>query len=50
MKYSDDIISIKGIGDKTAKLFYRMGIYTVKDLLEFYPRDYQTFENPIPIS
>lgn len=50
MKYSDDIVSIKGIGDKTAKLFYRMGIYTVKDLLEFYPRDYQTFENPIPIS
>lgn len=50
MKYSDDIISIKGIGDKTAKLFYRMGICTVKDLLEFYPRDYQTFENPIPIS
>ena len=50
MKYSDDIISIKGIGDKTAKLFYRIGIYTVKDLLEFYPRDYQTFENPIPIS
>ena len=47
MKCSDDIICLKGIGEKTAQLFYRIGIHTVKDLLEFYPRDYQTFEPPI---
>lgn len=50
MKYSDDIITLKGIGEKTAKLFYRLGIFTVADLLEFYPRDYQTFGDPIKIA
>lgn len=49
MKHSDDIITLKGIGEKTAKLFYKLGIYTVKDLLDFYPRDYQTFEAPVGI-
>lgn len=50
MKYSDDIIRLKGIGEKTAKLFYRIGIYTTSDLLLYYPRDYQTFDPPIKIA
>ena len=49
MKYSDDIIRLKGIGEKTAKLFYRIGIHTTSDLLLNYPRDYQTFDPPIKI-
>lgn len=47
MQYSDDIITLKGIGEKTAKLFYRLGIHTVRDLLSFYPRDYQSFKPPV---
>lgn len=50
MKNLDDIINLKGIGEKTAKLFYRMGIHTTKDLLLYYPRDYQVFAPPIKIA
>ena len=50
MKYSEDIINLKGIGEKTAKLFYRLGIYTTEELLYYYPRDYQSFETPIKIA
>ena len=49
MKCSDDIIRLKGIGEKTAKLFYRIGIHTTEDLLLYYPRDYQTFAPPVKI-
>lgn len=46
MKYSEDIINLKGIGEKTAKLFYKVGIHTTEDLLFYYPRDYQCYEAP----
>lgn len=50
MKCSDDIIKLKGIGEKTAKLFHRIGIYTIEDLLFHYPRDYQTYKPPVKIA
>ncbi|MDE7286755.1 MAG: DEAD/DEAH box helicase, partial [Lachnospiraceae bacterium] len=50
MKYLDDIIRLKGIGEKTAKLFYRIGIHTCSDLLLYYPRDYQVFDPPVKIA
>lgn len=50
MKYSEDIINLKGIGEKTAKLFYKLGIYTTEELLYYYPRDYQSFEAPVKIA
>lgn len=40
MELTDNIKSLKGIGDKTAELFAKEGIYTVKDLLNFFPRTY----------
>ena len=46
MKYLDDVINLKGIGEKTAKLFYRMGIHNTEELLLHYPRDYQSFKQP----
>lgn len=49
MKHSDNITSLKGIGEKTAKLFYQLGIATVQDLLAYYPRGYETFEPPVKI-
>ncbi len=42
-----DIKELKGIGDKTAKLFEKLNVYTVKDLVELYPRDYDIFEKPL---
>ncbi len=50
MEASDKIKVIKGIGDKTEKVFHKLGIETVQDLLEHYPRGYEEFERPVPIS
>ena len=42
--YGVSIENLKGIGKKRAELFNRLGVYSVGDLLEFYPRRY---ENPL---
>ncbi len=41
---TDKITVLKGIGEKTAVLFRRMGVETVEELLRFYPRDYDRIE------
>lgn len=50
MNYSDNITDIKGIGDKTAKLFNRLSIDTVGDLLNHFPRDYEAFGPPVKVA
>ncbi|MDF2542197.1 MAG: ATP-dependent helicase RecG [Herbinix sp.] len=50
MNYDDPILVIKGIGEKTAKMFEKLGIETVQDLLEHYPRGYEVFDRPVPIT
>ncbi len=49
MKVTDDLTTIKGIGEKAAQKFSRLGIFSVNDLLEHYPRDYDVFQMPVPI-
>ena len=44
------IHEIKGVGDKTEKLFAKLGIYTVGDLLRYYPRNYDVYEEAVPIA
>lgn len=41
--------SLKGIGEKTGKLFEKLGIRTVDDLLEYYPRAYDACDPPVAI-
>lgn len=41
---------LKGIGEKTEKLFQKAGIYTVSDLIHYYPRGYDVYEEPVPVS
>ena len=41
---------LKGIGEKTDKLFQKLNIHTVGDLLHYYPRSYDIYESAIPIS
>lgn len=41
------ISSLKGIGAKTAELYYKLGIETVEELLTYYPRDYDVFKEPV---
>ena len=49
MRLEDDIINIKGVGEKTAKDFNRLGISTVRDLVFYYPRSYKTYSEPVPV-
>lgn len=42
--------TIKGVGEKTEKLFEKIGVYTVDDLIHYYPRGYEIFGEPVPIS
>ena len=46
-RLSDDIVTIKGIGEKTAALFNKMNIYTVEDLLLNLPKGFACFEEPV---
>ena len=43
MELSDDITSLKGIGDKTAALFKRVGVCSLWELLNHIPADYQKY-------
>ena len=43
------IEELKGIGDKTGKLFRKLGVDTVEDLISYYPRAYDAYEEPVPI-
>lgn len=49
MNQKTPITELKGVGEKTAKLFQKIDIRTVGDLLAHYPRDYETFEEPVAI-
>ena len=44
------IINLKGIGEKTASYFNNVGIETIGDLLDYYPRTYDVYEEPVAIS
>ncbi len=44
MNESSSITQLKGIGEKTAEKFAAAGIFTLGDLIRYYPRDYETFE------
>ena len=43
------ILEVKGIGQKTEKLFQKLGVYTTDDLIEFYPRNYDMYQAPIRV-
>lgn len=38
---------LKGVGEKTEQAFARLGVYSVADLLEFYPRDFEVYASPV---
>lgn len=50
MDGSSSIIEIKGVGEKTQKLFSKLDIETVRDLLYYIPKDYDKYEAPCNIS
>ena len=49
MNEQSKISELKGVGEKTEKLFRKMGVYTVGDLLRYFPRGYDVYEKPVSI-
>ena len=50
MEQNVKIEELKGIGEKTALLFHKLGVYTTEDLIQHYPRNYELFEEARTIS
>ncbi|MDO4166642.1 MAG: ATP-dependent DNA helicase RecG [Eubacteriales bacterium] len=44
MELQDSIRNLKGIGEQTEKLFARLGVRTIEDLLGLYPRTYDIYQ------
>lgn len=40
---------LKGIGEKTERLFQKLNIDSIEDLLQYYPRSYDVYEPPVSI-
>ena len=49
MYWDSDLREVKGIGDKTIRLFHRLDLYTIRDLLYYLPKGYESFEKPQPV-
>lgn len=50
MNEQTSIHELKGIGDKTESLFHKVGVKNIGDLLRYFPRGYDVYEKPVPIS
>lgn len=50
MELQSDITTLKGVGEKSAALFRKLHIENIRELLFFFPRDYETFGEPVSIS
>ena len=40
---------IKGVGEKRAQLFNKLGIFCVDDLINYYPRKYENWNNTVTV-
>lgn len=50
MNYGEyDIRCLKGVGEKTARLYNKLGIFTVDDLIRHYPRKYLDYGNTVSV-
>lgn len=50
MELSAPVSRLKGIGEKTENLFRKVGVSTVEDLIKYYPRGYDIYEDAVPVS
>lgn len=50
MPLTDSVRSLKGVGEKRATLYEKLGIRTLLDLVQHYPRGYEDWSNPTLIS
>ena len=47
MNENSKISTLKGIGEKTQALFEKAGVRTIGDLLRYYPRGYDVYDDPV---
>lgn len=50
MNLDSSLDSLKGIGEKTKKIFAKAGIENINQLIMYYPRAYERFEAPVAVS
>lgn len=50
MNLQSEITTLKGVGEKSAALFHKLHIQTIHDLLFYFPKDYETFDEPVYIN
>lgn len=46
MNFNEDVKYIKGVGPNRVKLLNKIGIFTLNDLITYYPRGYEDRSNP----
>lgn len=46
MNLLEDVKYVKGVGPNRVKLLNKIGIFTLKDLITYYPRGYEDRSNP----
>lgn len=46
---STSLRTLKGVGEKTEKLFGKIGVTDIESLLSYYPRNYDAYEEPVEI-
>lgn len=49
MNYTDSIRTVKGVGEKAEARYNKLDIWQIGDLLEYYPRDYDEFNDVVMI-
>ena len=50
LSMDSSLLEIKGIGEKSLKLYHKLGLMTVRDLLHYFPKDYERFDAPKKLS
>lgn len=47
---SKNLRTLKGVGEKTEKLFQKVGIFNTEDLIRYYPRNYDEYEDTATVA
>ncbi len=50
MNLDSSLDVLKGVGEKTRLLFEKAGITNIEELIGYYPRTYERYEEPVPVS
>lgn len=45
----NNLTDLKGVGEKTAKLLNKLGIFSIEDLINYYPRKFDLYMEPVEI-